>query len=208
MHRERIRLHVLMKDKQQLRRKAYDARNAQPDKEKLSDIICNKFIAQTAYQQAETIMWYLHCRSEVRTLNAVVAALDSQKKIIIPYCTTDQKGQNKLGLWWLEDISELIAGTWGILEPPKSCWGEKGKEISPQALDLIMVPGVAFDRTGGRLGNGAGYYDRLLNQVRTDTQITAVCYESQLCDKVMMETHDIYMHTVLTEKNCYMNHPL
>ena len=84
MHRERIRLHVLMKDKQQLRRKAYDARNAQPDKEKLSGIICNKFIAQTAYQQAEIIMWYLHCRSEVRTLNAVVAALDSQKKIIIP----------------------------------------------------------------------------------------------------------------------------
>lgn len=192
-----------MKDKQQQRRHAYDARNAQPDKDKLSDIICNKFINQATYQQAETIMWYLHCRSEVRTLNAVIAALDSAKKIVIPYCTKNQKGQNQLGLWWLKDISELTSGTWGILEPPKSRWGEKGKEIPVQTLDLIMVPGVAFDRNGGRLGNGAGYYDRLLNQVRPDTHLTAVCYESQLCEQVMMEPHDIYMHSILTETNCY-----
>ncbi len=192
-----------MPDKQQQRRKAYDARNAQPDKEKLSQIICNQFMAQTAYQDAKTIMWYLHCRSEVKTLDAVITALDSGKKIVIPYCTTDHQGKNQLGLWWLEQLSELTAGTWGILEPPTARWGEKAKEIPVQALDLIMVPGVAFDRRGGRLGNGAGYYDRLLQKVRPDTRLTAVCYQSQICDKVMMEPHDVYMHTVLTEKNSY-----
>ncbi len=194
----------MMTQKQKQRRTAYQARNQQPNKEYLSQIICQKFTAQASYQYAETIMWYLHCRSEVRTLKAVITQLNSSKKIVIPYCSSDQNGQRKLGLWWLEDLDELSAGTWGILEPPKHRWQEKGKEVSPLELDLIMVPGVAFDRNGGRLGNGAGYYDRLLQEVRDDTELTAVCYETQLCDKVMMEKHDIYMHTVLTELNTFV----
>lgn len=189
--------------KKKQRRIAYNARNAQPNKDRLSEIICNRFKNQLVYQQADTIMWYLHCRSEVRTLISVSTELNGSKKIIIPYCTIDQNGQNKLGLWWLQDLSELSPGTWNILEPHKHRWGEKGKEISPKELDLVMVPGVAFDRECGRLGNGAGYYDRLLQEVRADTELTAVCYESQLCDKVIMEKHDVYMNTVITETNCY-----
>ena len=148
-------------------------------------------------------MWYLHCRSEVRTLSAVKTALNGSKRNVIPYCTTGDHGQRKLGLWLLEDLSELISGTWGILEPPKNRWVEKSKAILPQQLDLIMVPGVAFDKNGGRIGNGAGYYDRLLTEVRTDTVLTAVCFESQLIEEVKMEAHDIYMDRVLTESGCY-----
>jgi len=185
------------------RRIAYDARNSQPNKNEFSQIICDKFISQAVYRQANTILWYLHCRSEVKTLDSVIKQLSQPKKIVIPYCTKDQNNQNKLGLWWLEDIAELVAGTWDILEPPKNRWNELGKEISPKELDLIMVPGVSFDRKGGRLGNGAGYYDRLLQQVRPETLLTAVCFESQLCDKVTMEPHDIYMDIVLTESNTY-----
>lgn len=185
--------------KQQQRIDAYEARNSQTDKNALSEIICNKFVSQQEYLFADTVMWYLHCRSEVRTIAAVTSALNDSKRIVIPYCTKDLSGNNKLGLWLLEDLSELIAGAWGILEPPKSRWGEQGKEILPEELDLIMVPGVAFDKNGGRLGNGAGYYDRLLSTVNLDTHLTAVCYESQMCDKVVMEKHDVYMHTILNE---------
>jgi len=194
----------LMKHKKQQRRLAYDIRNQQPDKDLLSQTICHKFITQPAYQQAKTIMWYLHCRSEVRTLSAAIEELNGSKKIVIPYCTHDQEGENKLGLWWLENMSELTPGTWGILEPEKDRWGEIGKEVPPKEIDLIMVPGVAFDRMGGRLGNGAGYYDKLLEQVRPETKLIAVCYESQLCNHVIMEDHDIYMDAILTEKNCYI----
>lgn len=192
-----------MTNKQQQRDTAYQLRNAQQDKEQLSKIICNRLITQKAYQQAKTVMWYVHCRSEVRTIKALIVELKQPKKIVIPYCTTDSKGQNKLALWWLEDLSELMPGTWGILEPPKSRWEESAKQVLAQELDLIMVPGVAFDRLGGRLGNGAGYYDRLLQKVRKDAVLTGVCYESQLCDKVIMEDHDIVMGFVLTEKKCY-----
>lgn len=188
-----------MLNKKEQRQQAYDARNAQTDKDELSQVICDKFITQAAYQQAETIMWYLHCRSEVRTLSAIVTELKHTKRIVIPYCTKDHQGQNKLGLWWLQDLSELTVGTWGILEPPVARWGEQGKEVSAAELDLIMVPGVAFDPAGGRLGNGAGYYDRLLQQVRPETSLIGVCYQSQLCEKVIMEKHDVYMDAVLTE---------
>lgn len=186
-----------------LRRQAYDARNAQSDKEHISAIICTKFTAQDAYRQADTVMWYCHCRSEVRTQEALGAALRSNKHIVVPYCTKDIDGRNKLGLWHLQEKSELVSGMWGILEPPRQRWGETGKEADPRELDLIMVPGVAFDRQGGRLGNGHGYYDRLLQTIRADAVASAVCYESQLFDEIPMFDSDIYMDYVITEKSIY-----
>ena len=194
-----------MTDKKQQRSEGYKARDTQIDKDKLSEIICHKFITHPSYLEADTIMWYLHCRSEVRTIDVLKKELEGPKKVVIPFCTKDKNQQNKLGLWLLDDLSELVPGTWGILEPPKKCWGDKEKIILPRDLDLIMVPGVAFDCQGGRIGNGGGYYDRLLQDVRVDTLLMAVCYESQMCNKVSMEHHDIVMDAVITEKNIYYN---
>ena len=189
--------------KNRQRRKAYEARNQQIDKDATSRIICSEFIAQPAYRQAETVMWYSHCRSEVRTQSALAGELSSAKRIVVPYCTQDNYGHNKLGLWWLEDFAELVPGMWGILEPPKQRWGEPGKEIAPEQLDCVMVPGVAFDRSGGRLGNGAGYYDRLLQHVRADALLIGVCFESQLFEHVVTDAHDVAMDAVITEKTLY-----
>lgn len=189
--------------KTRLRRQAYEARNAQPNQEALSLIICNRFITQPAYRQAETVMWYLSCRSEVRTRHILLQELSGAKRMVIPYCTKDRHGHNQLGLWRLENFAELVPGTWGIAEPPRHRWGEQGKEISPEQLDCIMVPGVAFDRQGGRIGNGAGYYDRLLACVRNDTVLIGVCYEAQLFDPIVMEPHDVAMDAVITEKAVY-----
>jgi len=189
--------------KSRQRRKAYDVRNEQIDKDVMSRIICAQFVAHPVYQQAKTVMWYIHCRSEVRTQSTLLGELDAGKRMVIPYCTKDQQGHNKLGLWWLEDFAELVPGMWGILEPPKQRWGELGKEVAPEQLDCVMVPGVAFDRNGGRLGNGAGYYDRLLKGVRADAVLIGVCFESQLVEQVSMDAHDVAMDIVMTEKNLY-----
>jgi len=186
--------------KSRQRRKAYDVRNEQIDKDVMSRIICAQFVAHPVYQQAKTVMWYIHCRSEVRTQSTLLGELDAGKRMVIPYCTKDQQGHNKLGLWWLEDFAELVPGMWGILEPPKQRWGELGKEVAPEQLDCVMVPGVAFDRNGGRLGNGAGYYDRLLKGVRADAALIGVCFESQLVEQVAMDAHDVAMDIVMTEK--------
>ncbi|WP_031435117.1 5-formyltetrahydrofolate cyclo-ligase [Methylomarinum vadi] len=189
--------------KQEQRRQGYAARRAQTDKKTASRIICRRFMQMPEYLNAETVMWYLHCRSEVRTLEALQAALESDKRCVIPYCTVDEQGNKRLGLWRLQNLNELEPGTWGILEPPRQRWLEPGKKVAAEQLDLIMVPGVAFDRRGGRLGNGAGYYDRLLAEVRPDTVLAGVCYESQLVDRVEMDRHDVAMNKVITELTIY-----
>lgn len=189
--------------KSRQRQIAYRARNTQVDKDEVSRLICARIIEQDFYKNAHTIMWYLHCRSEVRTLAAATDQLKTDKTIVIPFCTQDAGGSKVLGLWRLEHIDELEPGTWNILEPPQQRRHEAGKLIRPEQLDLIVVPGVGFDSSGGRLGNGAGYYDRLLQSVRADTVLCGVCYESQLLSRVAMRSHDVFMNKVLTEKAIY-----
>ena len=193
----------LLQLKSQMRRKAYDARNAQPNKDEVSGLAMAKLVELPEYRQAQTVLWYLDCRSELRTRHALPAALNGDKRIVVPYCTTDEHGANKLGLWLLESIEEMVVGKWNILEPPRDRWSESGKVIAPEELDFVMVPGVGFDRTGGRMGNGQGYYDRLLQSVRLNCKLVAPCYESQLMDEIAMGPHDVYMDKVVTEAQVY-----
>ena len=97
----------------------------------------------------------------------------------------------------------MVVGKWDILEPPKELWGNPEKEVTPQELDMIMVPGTGFDRSGGRMGNGQGYYDRTMEQVRADCSLIALCYESQLFDEILVAPHDVYMDKVVTEAAVY-----
>lgn len=189
--------------KSQMRRAAYDARNAQPDKDQVSQQATAHFVELAEYRTARTAMWYLDCRSELRTRHALPAALASGKRIAVPYCTVDEAGANKLGLWLLDDMGELVVGKWRILEPPRDRWGEPGKEVDPAELDIVMVPGVAFSREGGRMGNGQGYYDRLLARVRPDCALVGLCYESQLFDDLVVSPHDVFMDKVVTERMVY-----
>src|SRR5687767_11455924 len=169
-----------------LRRAAYDARAAQQDKEAVSQQAVAKLLELPEYRAAGTVLWYLDCRSELRTRHALPGALASGKRIVVPYCTVDEAGANKLGLWLLESMDELIVGKWKILEPPRERWGEAGKEVPPEQLDLVIVPGVGFSREGGRMGNGQGYYDRLLARVRPDCPLIGLCYECQLFDDLVV----------------------
>lgn len=193
----------LMDAKGLMRRAAYDARNAQPDKDEISQLAVAALMLLPEYQAAKTILWYLDCRSELRTKQAIPTALASEQRIIVPYCTVDEAGANKLGLWWLQEMNELVVGKWRILEPPRERWGEPGKEIRPEQIDLVIVPGVGFSRAGGRMGNGQGYYDRLLERVRPDCVLVGLGYECQLFDDLIVSPHDVFMDKVVTEKAVY-----
>lgn len=186
-----------------MRRAAYDARATQPDKETVSAAATAALVQLPEYQQAQTVLWYLDCRSELRTKDVLPDAIASGKRIVVPYCTVDDFGANKLGLWWLQSMDELVVGKWKILEPPRERWGEAGKEIPPEELDLVVVPGVGFSRVGGRMGNGQGYYDRLLGRVRPDCPLIGLCYECQLFDNLIVSSHDVFMDKVVTEKAVY-----
>ena len=197
-------LAAVMERKNKMRREAYDRRNAQENKDEISAQACQKFIDLPEYQRANIAMWYIDCRSETRTKPQLLEEVaKGEKKIIVPYCTEDEHGENKLGLWWMESLEEMVVGKWNILEPPKEMWGNPEKEVEPEDLDIIMVPGVGFDRKGGRMGNGQGYYDRLLEKARPDCPLVALCYESQLFDEVLVAPHDVYMDKVITEDAVY-----
>ena len=193
-----------MQRKNKMRREAYDRRNAQENKDEISARACERFMALPEYQKANVAMWYIDCRSETRTKPQLLEEVaKGDKKIIVPYCTVDEQGANKLGLWWMESLEEMVIGKWNIMEPPKELWGNPAKEATPEELDIIMVPGVGFDRKGGRMGNGQGYYDRLLEKVRPDCALVALCYESQLFDEILVAPHDVYMDKVISEDAVY-----
>ena len=197
-------LEAVMERKNKMRREAYDRRNVQENKDEISVRACQKFMALPEYQRTKIAMWYIDCRSETRTKTQLLEEVaQGEKKIIVPYCTEDENGENKLGLWWMESLEEMIVGKWNILEPPKEMWGNPEKEVEPEDLDIIMVPGVGFDKKGGRMGNGQGYYDRLLEKARPDCPLVALCYESQLFDEILVAPHDVYMDKVITEDAVY-----
>src|SRR5581483_4394025 len=138
--------------KRRLREQAHANRNAQPDKDVLSRHICARFVALPEYAAARTVLWYVDVRSEVRTRHDLPAALAQGKKIVVPWCNA----HGELELFHLEDMAELAVGMYKILEPRAELRTLPAKQVAPEALDLVMVPGVAFDRRGGRLGHGKG----------------------------------------------------
>src|SRR5262249_27378287 len=120
------------------------------------------------------------------------------KRIVVPYCVN-----NELELFLLRDMGELAVGMYKILEPRPDLRGQPGCTVRPEELDLIMVPGVAFDRTGARMGHGFGYYDRLLEHARRDAPLVALAFECQLFPEIPTAPHDIFMDKIITEKAVY-----
>ncbi len=184
--------------KQQIREQAHANRNAQPDKDEVSRQIVARFMALPEYAAARTIMFYVDVRSEVRTRNDLANALQTGKRIVVPYCV-----DGELELFHLESMDELELGMYRILEPRADLRSVPEKRINVEDLDLIMVPGVGFDRRGGRTGHGKGYYDKLLEHARLDTPLIALAFECQLFPEIPMQSHDMFMDKVVTEQTSY-----
>ena len=181
-----------------IRKQAHENRRSQTEKDSVSKKIVNRFIELPEYQAAHTIMFYVDVRDEVRTRQALPAAVASGKRIIVPYCLNGE-----LELFWLENMEELELGMYRILEPKHELRSVESKRLQPTDLDLVMVPGVAFDRTGGRTGHGKGYYDKLLQHARLDAPLIALAFECQMFESIPVESHDIYMDKIVTEDAVY-----
>ena len=185
--------------KQRIREQAHANRNKQENKDELSRAIVDRFLALPEYAAAQTVMFYIDVRAEVRTRHSLPDALRSGKKIVVPWC-------NELGeleLFHLESMEELSIGMYRILEPRPELRTLPAKQVTPQELDLVMVPGVAFDRTGARMGHGKGYYDKLLRHARPDAPLVALAFECQLFPEIPTAPHDIFMDKIITEKAVY-----
>lgn len=184
--------------KQQIREQAHENRRLQDDKDGVSRVIMERFMSLPEYASAKTVMFYIDVRTEVRTRNDLQKALESGKKIVVPYCV-----DGELELFHLEKMDELEVGMYKILEPRADLRTVEAKKVAVEELDLIMVPGVAFDRQGGRTGHGKGYYDKLLEHAKPTTPLVGVAFECQLFPEIPMQEHDIFMDKIVTETAVY-----
>lgn len=146
------------------------------------------FIKLGIVQSAKKIMIYYSIRKEVQTEAIINYLLKTGKTVALPVCTRERDLRAAI----INDLSQLQSAAFGLMEP-----GPEATTLDPKQLDLIVVPGVAFDEKGYRLGHGAGYYDRFLSKTTNSFKL-GLAYDFQIVVKVPVENHDIGMNGILT----------
>jgi 5-formyltetrahydrofolate cyclo-ligase len=150
------------------------------------------------YLASRTLLTYMSFHSEVSTRQFLAAARADGKRLAVPYCVGD-----RLELFRLQDGDELAPGTLGILEPRQELRGRADRRLDLGELDLIVVPGLAFDLQCGRIGYGKGYYDRLLRQISPETAAVGVAFHCQIFREVPVLAYDVRVDKVVTETDVY-----
>ncbi len=187
-----------MPEKTRLRAEVLARRDALADRTTRSRAIAEGVRRLPEYGGARTIALFVGVRSEVETLPLLEAALADGKRVAVPWVAGAD-----LRLFALETPAELAPAPFGLLEPPAVIREDATRNVAPSDIDLFLVPGVAFDRQGGRLGHGRGFYDRLLAASRPGTPFIALAFECQLVEGVPMTASDVPVHAIVTEAGVY-----
>lgn len=145
-------------------------------------------VCSEPFKRARYLALYSSVNKEVATQDLFTAAVDTGKQVFYPRV----KGQT-LQFYAVNDLAELTTGCFGVLEPTS------GAVINPQGLDLIVVPGVAFDFEGRRLGYGKGFYDRFLVLTSCDCVSVGLGFDFQLSKRLPDEQHDQKVSFLATE---------
>ena len=175
-----------MMTKSELRRLIREQKSliSRDDLNRFSMQVCEQVLANEHWLNASTVLLYHSLPDEVDTHLLLESALKSGKQVLLPVV----KGMELELRFFSHQMSE---GAFGILEPE----GEAFLDFS--SIDLVIVPGIAFDREGHRLGRGRGYYDRLLPFIPQACTL-GICFPFQLVEKVPTDSHDIAMTEVIT----------
>ncbi len=181
--------------KRALRARVLEARDAlaQAVREQASAAITRRLLALPAFETAGAVLSYAGFGSEFDTSAFNAAVLTAGKALLLPRV---DRARRVLRLHRVRDpLTDLLPGLWGIREPdPARC-----AETSAETAGLILVPGVAFDAGGGRLGYGGGFYDRLLPGAALTASLAAAAFEAQVVDAVPMGPLDRRVELLLTE---------
>ncbi|HID28925.1 MAG TPA: 5-formyltetrahydrofolate cyclo-ligase [Desulfobacterales bacterium] len=164
-----------------------------------SNSIKKLFFKLPEFEKAETIAFYVAKRAsrEVETEAMIKESLKMGKRVLVPVVN---KLARKILFSELRDYdSELAPGAFDILEPKPSC----RRPVPAHESDLVLIPGVAFDLHGHRLGYGGAYYDRLLREVssaKSSVRFVGLAYELQVVEKLPNTSHDVPVNILVTEK--------
>lgn len=149
-------------------------------------------IRSDQFLSAKTAALYLPLPGEVPTGDIVGAARSMGKRVAVP---SSRIAPGEYRFAWLDADAETSAGRYGIAEPVDAC------AAAPSDIDLVVLPGLAFDQHGGRIGQGAGIYDRLLRRYRGTT--LALAFSFQLFQDLPQHEHDHAVDYLATESGFY-----
>ncbi|MCK5784087.1 MAG: 5-formyltetrahydrofolate cyclo-ligase [Desulfobacterales bacterium] len=146
------------------------------------------------FREAEVTLLYINHPHEVNSKNILKYCSDSTKEIVLPLFRGENNGTR---LYKISDIEkDLKPGANNILEPnPDRC-----KPVPIDDVDIAIIPGIAFDEKGGRLGLGNGRYDRIISKLPATARKVACATEDQMTQLVPMESHDKYVDIIITDK--------
>lgn len=181
-------------DKKNLREKIISKRDymVSDEKTKKDDSIKHSLMNMKDYCKCKKIFIYIGFGSEINTLKFITEFLKEGKEVYVPKVYKDTKEIKAIEISSLEG---LYPSSYGILEPINDNEIENKEDI-----DLVVVPGVAFDRDGGRVGYGGGYYDKYLATLNKDVPKIALAYDFQVVNEVPTEGHDINIDCIITDK--------
>ena len=140
------------------------------------------------FKSARIVMFFASFRSEVDTGSMIRRALTLGKRVVLPKVSGTELALYEIADW----DNDVSPGAWGIPEP------HGNRPVKLDEIDLILMPGAAFDERGNRLGYGAGFYDKLLS-VFTKTTV-ALAFEAQIVPQVPADPHDVPAMKIVTEK--------
>lgn len=174
-------------NKQELRQVIRARKRAMTEEDILrrSEILAEKFARSNAYRAAKTIYGYLPYNQEVRTVPMLRRALEEGKRVAVPKVYGDD-----MKFIYLDDLSQVAKGYAGIPEPVAD------GPVAQDGTALVLMPGLAFDRAGHRIGYGGGFYDKFLAREPHHPTV-ALCYDFQVMDRLETEEFDIPVDLVI-----------
>lgn len=187
-------------DKKILRNKILLIRDSlnRNEKEIMDNEIFNKLKNTELYKNARNIFIYISFSNEINTINIIKKALEDKKDVFIPKIYKTNKSMKAIKLNSFDDLKK---NSMGILEPI-----DDSKYIEKENIDLIVVPGVVFDKDCNRIGYGGGYYDRYLKDIAYKNNKVVLAYDLQVIDKIESEEHDIKVDYIITNSKIIKNY--
>jgi len=158
--------------------------------------ICGHVVDHRAFGEARTVLMYVPIVGEPDLRPVARACAEAGKRVCLPRVAWEDRS-----LWpaVVESLDEgLVESRHGIMEPHPDA-----ELVEPERIDLILVPGLGFDPQGGRLGRGAGFYDRFLSQPGRRSLAWGVGFGCQMIDRVPREPHDAVLDAIVTEDGLF-----
>lgn len=179
-----------------IRKQILSIRNGLSDSEvrTLSEGVFNNLVKSSFFTAAAHVMVYLDFRGEVQTEAIINYCLAQGKKVYIPICIPET---HEISISRITSLEDLESGHFGIREPKL----QHIRLADSSLIDLVLVPGVAFDKKGNRIGFGAGYYDRFLKRLKEGAISAALAYSFQIVDHIPSDEYDIPVDYIVTEKS-------